>query len=661
MSEFLGRVCFEKTSRKLEILRLLTADPVDNGFTGEEWGNGPAMLAEMPVSSGTESSGVQHHDSGATAVGNVRLDEPGRLQRSIRSRPDSRTSSQNGCTSNEPRMDGEFSSDLGLALEAYEKWGLTFTEHLQGAFSFVIWDPRERRLIAVRDPFGREPLFAYDGPKEIAVASGINALRRLSSVSEEIDEARIADFLMFMHEDRGATFYNDIRRVPPGHLLVASRSGTRIRQYRTLSPSKTLDCQSDSEYEEAYRGHLFQAVRRSVRGGGRIATWLSGGLDSSSITCAAREVLPDERPISTFSLTFDAVPESDEREFAEAVHRTGGFDGHFVPGDEEGPLDIVDEAIGALGEPFMTPNLFTTVSLLRAARQAGVDTVLDGFLGDSVTGHGTTRLTELALTGQWLTGARELRAVAQELGPSFATYRNLLQEYVLGPLLAEPLRRGWRDLTRQPVGDETKRSVVQPDLLRRTGWEERVQAYSAARSRSPVRERAAHKNEVQSGNLRLAVETATRTARRFGISVRFPFADEDLISFCLALPSRQKCRNGWTRVVAREALSDILPGPVARRYGKASLGPVFRRALLELNREKLRSVVYDQVGEARAFIQPESVRTLLEKCVDGNASQDEVAVLWNAVVLTRWLTSRSELGEKSVTHKKKKPRSVRFT
>ncbi len=513
----------------------------------------------------------------------------------------------------------------------------------------MIWDPRKCRLVAARDPFGQEPLFSYEGTEVVAVASGLNVLRGLPPVSDEIDERRVADFLMFMHQDKEATFYKDIRRVPPSHLLVASRSDTELRQYRTLSPSGGGGCQSDSEYEETYRERLFRAVRRSTRGSGRIGTWLSGGLDSSSITCAARGLLPEKEPISTFSLTFDTVPQSDEQEFIEAVLRAGEYDAHFVPGDKEGPLDVADEAMRVLGEPFTTPNLFMTVSLLQAAEQSGVDTALDGFLGDSVTGHGTTRLTELAVTGQWLTAARELQAVAQMLGPSLKTYQNLFRTYISGPLVAEPLRRAWKELRGKPVGDEDTRNVVQPGLLRSTNWEQRARAHGAVRTQSPVREEEAHRKEFQSGNLRLAVETAIRMGREFGVSVRFPFADEDLISFCLALPPQQKCRGGWTRRIAREALSGVLPEKIAGRHGKTSLGPVFNRALFDLNGEKLRAIVHDQLERASAFLRPDVVRRLYQRSVDGEASQDEIAILWNAVLLARWMNLRATADKASPT------------
>jgi asparagine synthase (glutamine-hydrolysing) len=129
--------------------------------------------------------------------------------------------------------------------------------------------------------------------------------------------------------------------------------------------------------------------------------------------------------------------------------------------------------------------------------------------------------------------------------------------------------------------------------------------------------------------------------RRFGVSLRFPFTDEDLISFCLALPPRQKCRDGWTRVIAREALADVLPEKITSRYGKASLGPVFNRAFFQLNRDRLHSIIHDKLDETRAFLRPDAVRKLYRRCIEGNASQDEIEILWNAVLFTQWITSRS--------------------
>jgi len=588
----------------------------------EVWASGPAGLGGVQAGPGLRAPELRRHPSGTVGIGNVRLDEPGRLAHQLGRE--------------------EAASDMDLVLSAFAEWGPSFADHLQGAFAVVLWEPASRWLVATRDPFGREPLFAYEGPNGVAVASDLNALRHLPSTTDQLDERRVADFLMFMHEDRKATFYEDIRRLPPGHRLVASPTRTTVKSYRVLSPAEDLGCSSDAEWEEAYRERLSRAVGRAMRGPERVGTWLSGGLDSSSVTCLARERLPESEPLPTFSLVFDEVPESDERRFIEAVHRQGGYEPHFVAGDKSGPLETATEAMDRLGEPFMTPNLFTTTALLKAAREEDIGVALDGFLGDSVTGHGTGRLRELALSGRWLTLAKELRAAAQQLGPSLTTYKGLLHQFVVGPLIIGPARRPLGALTGQPVGDDRARSLVQPDLLRRVGWDERARAYGADRDSPPIREQAAHRQEVTSGKLVRAVETAVRMGRHHGVSVRFPFADEDLISFCLALPARQKCRGGWTRVIARKALGDVLPGEIAGRYGKASLGPVFRRALLDLNRDRLQSVVREEAGKARAFLQPEAVEELFDRCIHGNPSQNEVAVLWNAVLLVRWVASRQD-------------------
>lgn len=629
MKEFFGWAHSDSSiERQTTARHLLTGKFEAPDSASETWINDSGTLGQTLPPTGEPPLDVQKRKSEVAVVGNVRLDEPGRLSDRIGLRSPLNLSESDAL-------------DIKLVHAAYSQWGLSFVEHLQGAFAFVIWNPENCQLIAARDPFGREPLFVHDGAKDTAVASNPNILRRLPTVSEKINETRVADFLMSMHKDKRATFYDEIRRLPPGHLLVTSDSGTTTERYRTLSSSDKVSCTSDDEYAEAYRSHFFQAVRRSIRGGDHLGTCLSGGLDSSSITCATRDLLPSSRSVSTFSLTFDAVPDSDERNFVEAVHQTGEYDAHFVAGDEEGPLDTADELLRALGLPFPTSNLFLSGALYRAARTAGADVVLDGFLGDSVTGHGTTRVTELALRGQWLSAIRELRAAARQLGPSPATYWSLFRQHVSGPLVTEPLGRAWRNFSGKPLGDKAARRVIQPDLLRRLNWEKRARSYGVGQP-PPVREQVAHEREVTSWSLGLTAETAVRTGRYFDVSVRFPFADEDLISFCLALPPRQKCRNGWTRVVARKALRNLLPESVACRHGKTSLAPVFARGFLDLNREKLRAVVYDQIDKARTFVRPGAVRRLFHRCVEGEASHHEIRVLWNVVLLTRWIALQSK-------------------
>lgn len=526
-------------------------------------------------------------------------------------------------------------TDAALVLAAYLRWGEACVDHLAGAFAFAVWDAPRRRLVAARDVFGRRPLFVTrSAGGDVALATDVQAIRWSAAPNAPVNPDRVADFLRGDHDDRTATFFAGIDRVPPGHLLVAAGPDVTLRRVAALEPtpgavpSTDATPEADAAVEAAYRRHFRRAVDAALPASGPAGCWLSGGLDSSSVACVART--RTDRPLHTFSLTFEGVARADEQAFVDAVHAERTFVDHRVNGLDAHLLDGLDALLDTVGEPFVTPNLFLNAHLIDAAADAGVGVVLDGFLGDNVSGHGSRRLAELAATGRWATLGREVRAVARHLGAPPGIHAALLRRHVADPLLLDPLRRLRSRWTHRTDGEDRVETLL-TDALR------------LHRPKPPAplaiewRERDHHRRDLTSGTLSLALETAYRCGAARGVELRFPFADPALAGFCLALPAHQKCRDGWTRSLPRRALANVLPDAVATRYGKANLLPVFRRALLTLDRPRLDALLHDDLDAAAAFVRPDAVRALARRARTGDASPAALLTLWNVVLLARWL------------------------
>src|SRR2546427_256925 len=218
-------------------------------------------------------------------------------------------------------------TDAELILAAYERWGEHCPEHLLGDFAFAMWDGRTQRLFCARDHFGVKPLYYHHRPSRLfAFASEIKGLLALPDVPRRLNETRVADYLVPLLEDKVITFYEEIVRLPPAHRMVVSRDGVLIEQYWALDPEREIRMKSDAEYAEAFREIFTEAVRCRLRSAFPVGSMLSGGLDSSSIACVARELLAEDGggKLHTFSAIFPDVPECDEREYIDAVVAGGG-------------------------------------------------------------------------------------------------------------------------------------------------------------------------------------------------------------------------------------------------------------------------------------------------------------------------------------------------
>src|SRR5439155_1751512 len=266
---------------------------------------------------------------------------------------------------------------------------------------------------------------------------------------------------------------------------------------------------------------------------------LSGGLDSSSIVCVARRLLREHHlaPLHTFSAIFPDVPQCDEQRYIAALVSEGDVEPHYVRGDLLSPLVDIDRVLAHEDEPFYAPNLFLHWELYRAAQAAGVRVVCDGVDGDTTVSHGLLRLAELAASGRWPTLAAESFALSRRLQQS--PWR-LLWRNALRPFLPQRVRATWRLLRgRSPL--------INRAFADRTGLAQRLRALDPERAPPPRTARQEHWRRLTSGLVPFALEIADKAAAAFAIEPRYPFFDRRLAEYCLALPSDQKLRSGFTQ------------------------------------------------------------------------------------------------------------------
>ena len=122
-------------------------------------------------------------------------------------------------------------SDGELVLRAWERWGEECPARLLGDFAFALWDARRRVLFCARDPAGVKPLYYHLGSRLVAVASETKALLAIPDVPRRLDEISIAACLVPGLDDRVATFYEGILRLPAGHCLTVTAGGGTARAY----------------------------------------------------------------------------------------------------------------------------------------------------------------------------------------------------------------------------------------------------------------------------------------------------------------------------------------------------------------------------------------------------------------------------------------------
>jgi asparagine synthase (glutamine-hydrolysing) len=526
---------------------------------------------------------------------------------------------------------GQTITDSALILVAYQTWGQRCPEYLLGDFVFAIWDQRNRTLFMARDHFGVKPIYYYRSPRLFAFASEIKALLTLEEVPHKLNEVRVGDYLVPLFEDKEITFYEEILRLPPASCMTISLEGIRQWVYWSLDPSNDIRLHSDEEYAEAFREIFTEAVRCRLRSAYPIGSLLSGGLDSSSIACTARKLIDQNgsQPLHTFSAIFDDVPECDEREFIHAVLDQGGCEPHFLHADQLSPLTDYKRMFWHQDEAFYAPNLFINWGLFGEAKQQGIRVIFDGIDGDTIVSHGFTRLTELMRAGRWIALYKEVRALSKNFN---SPYWRILRRFGFKPLMPNFVRLAWRVLRRQ---DDPNPSIRR-DFAECISLDERIKKQKNNDLQPPQKEKEAHYRSITRGIHQFAFELADRTSAAFNLEVRYPFFDRRVVDFCLALPSKQKLYQGWSRMILRRSMEGILPEMVRWRGGKSNLSANFSRGLRFDNKNYLDRVIVGEQSKIFEYIDTDVLRGIYQQYLSDPKRTDEF-VIWKAISLALWL------------------------
>jgi len=543
-------------------------------------------------------------------------------------------------------------TDSELILAAYRHWGECCAEKLLGDFAFVIWDKRQRKLFCARDHFGVKPFYYYLSPKALVFASEMKAVLALPEVPCELNEVRLGDHLADVIADDETTFYRGILRLPPGHSMTVVDGRVSTRRYFALDAEREVRLGSDGEYAEAFRELFTEAVSCRLRATSPVGVMLSGGLDSSSITCVAKNLLPAEASrLKTFSAIFDAVPECDEREFINPILDECGVDPHFILGNEHGPFKCLDDLHRYQDQPSYGPNFSMIWSLYESVRAQGVRVLLDGHDGDTTVSHGERYLHELARSGRWLRLTVELRGLSKHQGESaWDGLRAFGRHYGINPFIKKHralrlARRVWRsaarrigapDSTARPTG---WRDLLNPQFAAQINMSQRYQEWRQTISRTAHTEHEAHFRMLTHPRHAFALELHDTAAAAFSIEKRYPFWDKRLVEFCLALPAQQKLKNGWSRAVMRHGMNGILPPQVQWRTGKTNFAPSLEYGLRVFERAQLDDVILRNPGIIEEYVNIGVLRQAYMRFLDRKSEVDpsDLIAIWKTVSSASWL------------------------
>jgi asparagine synthase (glutamine-hydrolysing) len=272
------------------------------------------------------------------------------------------------------------STDTEVLVHLYEEMGDDFPKRLNGMFGFAVWDLRRHRVLLARDHLGIKPLYWQFADGRLTFGSELRCLLA-AGVPAALDRDAIAAYLHLGYIPRRRSPFLGVEKLQPGWSLVFEKGGApRAAPYWRLADAfgAARDVSVDEAAEEA--GALLRdAIRLQLRSDVPLGTFLSGGIDSSSVTAVAAELLPK---VDTFGMGF-ADHYFDETEFARMVAAHCGTTHHEQRADPQSLIENLDLLAWHIDEPNSDPALLPSYLICKYARQH-VKVALSGNGGDEI-------------------------------------------------------------------------------------------------------------------------------------------------------------------------------------------------------------------------------------------------------------------------------------
>jgi asparagine synthase (glutamine-hydrolysing) len=276
-------------------------------------------------------------------------------------------------------------SDTEVILAAVARWGIAATlPRLRGMFAFAMWDAKRRTLALARDPLGIKPLYYGWNGKDFVFASELKAISEAPGFSRELNREAMADFIGKSYVPAPQSVFRDIYKLRPGRVVTINERGEwREEIFFDATAAASSPSQRGSDADEAVED-LHDAIADAVRchtvADVPIGTFLSGGIDSTLVTCLMQST--SARPVRTFAAGFEDE-DFDEAGKAREIAKHLGTDHHEITVSAQAMLAEVPTLPLVYDEPFGDSSQIPTCLLAKFARKH-VTVVLSGDGGDEL-------------------------------------------------------------------------------------------------------------------------------------------------------------------------------------------------------------------------------------------------------------------------------------
>ncbi len=500
---------------------------------------------------------------------------------------------------------------------------------------------------------GIKPLYYYSDDNLFVFGTEIKALFCIPGVNHELNELKVGLYIKRDRTDKHLTFYKNILSLTAAHYIFVNQHDILKKMYWQLDPESKIIMDSDEEYFNAYREIFTEAVNCRLRSAFPIGFDLSGGLDSSSVVCMAKQILDKQKSktkLETFSQVFDYFKESDERYYINKVLNFIKIKQNFVRCDDINPLDKIDTILWHQDQPYFLPFLSILSAVFQNMELNGFRIHLNGIGGDIVISHGENYFHDLTTNHRFKKLYNEVKNSSKHKNKVF--YKELIKSLII-PLIPEfskPILVRIIQYFNLIIRKEKEQIYGEPhdflnnDFASRTKIMYFKEKNVDLSGKNLSNAKKSHYYSLFRYSQQEENEVRENLAGNFNIESRSPYNDKRMVEFCYSIPTEVKFKYGWDRYIQRASMFDIIPEEIQWRPSKTNLINLLKKNLFLFQRNNLEKIIYGKDELTNKYINHDDLQKIYKKFKTENSiAYIHVLNMWQILVLSEWLKKVKKL------------------
>jgi len=512
-----------------------------------------------------------------------------------------------------------------IVLHAYEDENLNCINKFNGMFAFCLWDSNKDLLFCARDRLGLKPLYYYKDNDMIILASEIKGILGASKFPKKPNKKIIYEYLIggarasrSYANKTSETFFSGIFELRPAYFLYYKKNRFWLQRYWCPNIQSVTDRRDGKSYVSEFRRKLERAVRLRLPENASFGTFLSGGLDSTSLAAQTNKILEYKmnKRKNQSQIFFSAVyneknEQGDERDRIKEVEDILRTEVNYIYPSVKGGWENIKQFIYYIEEPVGVFNYYVYWCLFQAAKKK-VKVIFHGQGPDEVFGGHTIHAIEY--------------------------FKDLWEKKRIWKLTKEMLSCfDW-------VGPYWWRSLWFKKNARKRAEElTSLKPLDVSIENTGINEGSRLKKILLRDTEELLVEhlrVEDRGSSAFSLECRHPYLDHNVVEYVFSLPDDAIIGDGLNKLVLRKAMKGLIPEHIRLGRKKAATPIPFQNWLKTLQ-PNIRELFNSKKIQEQGYFNTDTILKIIDLYCDGKLSTVErlyyAGTLWRCINLALWL------------------------